>query len=779
MPILDHLRAGNLFVVGDEKQSIYMFRDADLEVFDKTKREIVKSAELGGSLHLPHSFRMFPQLVLFTNKLFCNLFANPQKEFNEVAPSDLICTKSDNEVGSVGILLADTNAGVEESELVAKKVLNLLKSDETITLGDIAILCRKRKSFSELETSFVKYNLPYLILGGKGFYQRQTIYDIYNYMTFLINPKDDQALVGTLRSPFFNISDAKLFRISMLNEKSFYENLKKYLQVDKTIKSILDEINNNLKSVASLEPYLLIRKLLNESGYWSVLSSEKNSDQKIANVEKLLAIAREFSGKGFKNLYDFTVSLKEFIIGYEDEGQAQVAESKNSIKLMTIHQSKGLEFKAVFIYGTNSKGQEDNVKAKELSISKEYGLLTKVPIDKKYFTNYSVAPIAAFHNYKIKRKNYAELKRLFYVAVTRAVQYLYISASHKDYKPVKDSFYELLCVGLKNTFEGEKIYLAADTAFMRWDKNDFVDQLKKVELEIGIEKEVETDLMIKDESEIIINQKKLKHGLIESFPKHEIISATKISMYSQCPVKYELTYDIGYLPLLNIIKKEEREFEFQLDEEEISLKQHAQLRGKIIHKCLSQNVENYKLTELVANLLTAESVPELPKLTSSIVNDIAIFYKSSTYHDLSNFENYSNEFEVYCKEGEFYLYGIVDKLIIENEKLIVVDYKTDSIEIEKLKTRAENYFTQLKYYAYILSKLFPSAANYELRLVFLKHPDELIAQTLSKEQVAQYGTIVREAIKNIHTFNFIPNLEHCKYCQYALEGDKCVKLNQL
>ncbi|MEW6654922.1 MAG: 3'-5' exonuclease, partial [Bacteroidota bacterium] len=520
MPILDHLRAGNLFVVGDEKQSIYMFRDADLEVFDKTKREIVKSAEPGSSLNLPHSFRMFPQLVLFTNKLFGNLFANPQKEFNEVAPSDLICTKSDIEIGSVGILLADTNSGVDESGLVAKKILNLLKSDKTITLGDIAILCRKRKSFSEIETSLVKHNLPYLILGGKGFYQRQAIYDIYNYLTFLINPDDDLALVGALRSPFFNFSDAKLFRISMLNGKTIFDKLKKYCQAEVNTKFILDVINDNLKAAASFEPYLLIRKLLNESGYWSVLSSKKNSDQETANVEKLLAVSREFSNKGFKNLYDFTVSLKEFIKGYEDEGQAQVAENKNAIKLMTIHQSKGLEFKAVFIYGTNSKGREDNVKAKDLSISKEYGLLTKVPVDKKYFSKYSVAPIAAFYDYKIKRKNYAELKRLFYVAVTRAVKYLYISASHKDYKPVNGSFYNLLCDGLKNSLEGEKIYLAADTDFMSLENDVFVNKLNKVELEIAIEKEASAELPIEPVIETAVFQKKLRNGLIKSFPKH-------------------------------------------------------------------------------------------------------------------------------------------------------------------------------------------------------------------------------------------------------------------
>ncbi|MEW6654994.1 MAG: PD-(D/E)XK nuclease family protein, partial [Bacteroidota bacterium] len=237
------------------------------------------------------------------------------------------------------------------------------------------------------------------------------------------------------------------------------------------------------------------------------------------------------------------------------------------------------------------------------------------------------------------------------------------------------------------------------------------------------------------------------------------------------------TYDIGYFPLLNLIKKEEREFEFQLDEEEISVKQQAQLRGKIIHKCLSENVELDNLKDTVENLLAAEVVSELSKLTSSIVNDITRYYNSKTYFELNSFENYRNEYEVYCKEGEFFLYGIIDKLIIENDKLVIVDYKTDSVDKEKLLTRVENYITQLKFYSYVLSKLFTEVNNFELRLVFLEQPDELIELFLSKSQVAQYGSLICEAIKNIHTFNFLPNLEHCKYCQYALDGDICIKPN--
>ncbi len=143
MPVLDNLKHGNLFVVGDEKQSIYMFRDADLRVFNKTKEDIKSSVDGGKLLNLPHSFRMAPQLVLFTNKLFAKLFENHQPIYNEVEYNELICAKAENESAKVEFLLADKEKEIKEAELVAGKIIELITNGDA-ELKDIGILCRKR-----------------------------------------------------------------------------------------------------------------------------------------------------------------------------------------------------------------------------------------------------------------------------------------------------------------------------------------------------------------------------------------------------------------------------------------------------------------------------------------------------------------------------------------------------------------------------------------------------------------------------------------------------------
>ena len=780
MPILDNLKSGNLFVVGDEKQSIYMFRNAEPEIFERTKSEIRQMENEGLLLSLPHSFRMSPQLVLFTNLLFSNLFKDANPDFNEVAQSNLICAKDESEKGSVEFLLADEESDVTESDLTANKIVQLVSSQNmnVVTFNEIAVLCRKRDSFAELEKSFVKYGIPFTIIGGKGFYQRQTIYDIYNYLAFLLNKDDDAALAGILRSPFFNLSDLQLYEISLVEGNSFFEKLKSRSEVNNTFKQIFEKLNENLKIVFSSEIYSLIRKILLESGYWSVIASKQNSSQELANIEKLLSLARTFSKKSFKNLYDFTVFLRESIEGYEDEGQAQVARDENTVKLFTIHQAKGLEYKAVFLYGCNQKTQEDSVRAKSISINKRYGLLTKVPLDQNYFNNYSSVPISALYNYTIRRKNMAEVKRLLYVAVTRAINFLFITATHKEFNCKPGSFLNLFSEGLAADFSVNEIDLSSNIEFMKFSGDKYESFTRPLSLTIPITKKLDETISRLDEPEksegeiILLTQK------INDVPKSEIISATKISMFTQCPVKYQLTYELGYSTVYKLIKEKTNEYEFNSNEDD-ELRPFGQLKGKLIHAALKDEIRGEKLKTFLLNKIIAEDFSEneavRDKFIMTTADEIEQFYKSAIYSEISSMKNFKNEFEIYCEEGEHYLYGIIDKLIIEKEKLIIIDYKTDNISSEQLASRAADYLPQLKFYAYILSKLFSECNRFELRIVFLKHAALPASYQINRDEIKIFGNELNEAISKIYSEQFKPNLNHCSKCHFALEGNKCVK----
>ncbi|HEX9252021.1 MAG TPA: 3'-5' exonuclease, partial [Ignavibacteriaceae bacterium] len=548
LPILDYLKAGRLFIVGDEKQSIYKFRDAEIEIFNLTRSDIKNSVGEENLLILPDSFRMTPVICAFCNYVFKNLFNDPDESLGEVPATDLVCARIDDIKGHVEFLVSrtdDENPGDSEAELVARKILFLLKNSN-YSYKDISILVRKRKYFADLEKVFLKYDVPFTIVGGRGFYQRQTIADVFNYLSFLADENNSSALVGLLRSPFFNISDSKLYEISLNKGRSFWRKLN-LVKDDSEISKICELLSENISICSSVSLPDLIHKIITDRNFLSILSSRNDSDQEIANLNKLVSIARNFNSVGFRNLYDFLAFIKESITNLSDESQASISSNTNAVQMMTIHQSKGLEFPVVFLYKTDEAGMSSTIKSGEVKVDKKFGLLTKVPVDQNYFEEYQTAPIAIMHNYFEDRKNNAELKRLLYVALTRTKDELYITSTIKkddDFK--KDSFINLLASGLKNNFSGNVIVFSTQLETLKFDNDRFVNKNQKINLNIPITSDIELEINEGIEEVIDADKAEINTTSLHSHEKGEIISASKVSIYSQCPLKYLLTYEYGF-----------------------------------------------------------------------------------------------------------------------------------------------------------------------------------------------------------------------------------------
>lgn len=771
MPIVDYLKSGNLFIVGDEKQSIYRFRNAEIEIFSRTKLEIASNSETGKTLNLPHSFRMYPNIVLFVNYLFSKMLTEYNPELGELEYSELICAAQTEAIGNIEILIG--NEDLEEAELIARKIKKLVAEAEVSEYSEIGILCRKRKMFEALELKFANHKIPYSIIGGKGFYQQQVIYDIYNYLSVLLNNDDDAAMIGVLRSPFFNLSDSQILKLNQRNGKSLYEKLKDASILNSKYNNAYHIISSNILITRSVDIPQLIRKILNETNYWTIISRRKNSEQDIANLNKIIRIARNYSDKLFSHLFDFTQELRKEILDNEDEGHAQLSEGHNKVKIMTIHQAKGLEFKVVFVNGIDIESKVDSIKSKSISLDKKYGFLTKVPAENNYFKNYSTPLVVALYNYIDHKKNIAEIKRLFYVAATRAIKHLYLTASSQ--KGDSASFIELLKSALNNNLESDSITLNATVKKLDYSapNNESISQMS---LEIPIIKNIDLLESVTPESEKI-DSKKFMLSEIEDESKREIISATKINMYEQCPLKYQLTYELGFKPLTALYEKYYLDNEYDSEEKEnITM---PQLKGVIVHKLLSENIKreeiSLKINEQLSqykDLVSGEMVHQYEK---EITNTIMSWMQSKSYSELNSFKNYHNEYEAYCFRYGHYLYGIIDKLIIENDEVIIIDYKTDKVNESQILERAKNYFTQLKYYSFIISQLFPDISTFNLRLIFMEYPDKDISWKLNREEMIGYDSNFSKIIKSINSGPYPQNLTHCNKCMYAIKGELCVK----
>ena len=813
LPILDYLKRGNLFVVGDEKQSIYMFRDAELEVFFQTKKEIEQSSGSENILSLPESFRMAPNLCVFTNYLFRNLFYNTKVSgnlFNEVNHSDLVCARDDNVEGKIQILLIENESSApavgknSEAELVAKRILKLISesgSEQKINWSDIAILSRKRKNFSELEKTFVKYNIPFSIVGGKGFYQKQIVYDIFNYFSFLLDTNNNTALIGILRSPFFSFSDSDIFGISLENGDNYWQKFRSYSERKTKCKNTVNIISENISLVNNIEIPALLRKILNETDILSVIAAHPDGLQELANIEKLIKLTINFNSQGFGTLYDYITFLKDSIERTEDEAQAAVNDESNlqsgSVKIMTLHQAKGLEFPAVFLFKCDESSKSPGMKSKEVFVDKNLGLLSKLPVNENYFADYQSAPLIGAANLISSKKNIAELKRLFYVGITRAKNYLFISAEEKK-SYAKDSFMGLLSEVFDFKPNPSSFVLNEKLRFLKKTGDQYSNIEKEISLEIPIIHGIEGFRLITGKKPGGGIEKKIITGEIKDKTENEIISATKISVFKQCPLKYQLTYEYGFSPILTQYKnwfknnQQDTYFEFTGKEDITSEPDNseksnerpksfsADIKGRIIHLVLQNELPLNAVEKFVGRQLKnevdflgqgGESFLEFKK---EIVDDLEKFYASDTVKDLKTKIKFKNEYEIYIKESNYFLYGIIDKIIFEDTKIIIIDYKTDNIAKKEIPGRVLTYINQLKFYSYIVSNLFPNFDIFELRLLFVKHPDEFISEIYRKKDAVGFGNEIKLIVNKIRDKNFPKNLEHCRKCYYSINGI-CIK----
>ena len=134
-------------------------------------------------------------------------------------------------------------------------------------------------------------------------------------------------------------------------------------------------MSGNLLLANNYDIPFLLRKILNESDVLAVTANKPNGVQELANIEKLVKITINFFSKGFKTLYDYVSYLKDSIELSDDESQAAIAEETDSVNIMTLHQAKGLEFPAVFLYKCNEVSSKNITKSKRVSVDKSFGCL--------------------------------------------------------------------------------------------------------------------------------------------------------------------------------------------------------------------------------------------------------------------------------------------------------------------------------------------------------------------------------------------------------------------
>jgi len=458
-------RPANLFIVGDRKQSIYGFRGADVDVFRQMTATLLAAG--GEEKPLQLNFRSQPPLIAFFNHLFPRLFQVPDDiPSSEVKNLDQLGyvkhEKSDakrelRDEGPLVELLVSTKTSLEDdpraeqdsrvldAQQIARRIISLKRQSPALKYGDIALLFRAMTQVQVYESVFRRANIPYQTVLGRGFYEREEITDLIQLLRFLDNKTDEIALAAVLHSPLCGISDNGLLALRCapwLEEVDTADPLRGFsltrglylaLRRHREIAYISDEEHELLDRVARLISHLvdrrhhyaiqdLLRFAVEESEYMTVVAANFDGAQRLANVERLFTLAARFEASGTHLIRDFVRYVEEFEAIGSRESEGQIDQAADAVRLMTIHQAKGLEFPVVIIPDLQrlSRVATDTW----VLLDRHQGLTLKVPDGRG-----NLVAGCTFTNFEKRHawREQFESMRLLYVAASRAEDRLILS----------------------------------------------------------------------------------------------------------------------------------------------------------------------------------------------------------------------------------------------------------------------------------------------------------------------------------------------------------------
>jgi ATP-dependent helicase/nuclease subunit A len=812
-------RWNNLTIVGDPKQTIYTFRNADAAVFRETADAIrnqhlsdgalkesvtlnMNEVEERGEIALAETFRMAPQPVAAINRLF-RIVMQPHESIvaaEEVTYSDLIHARVGDQQGSVEWICPvkasseeeEVEEEADETELIAKKIKWIVggaskeyhigaEEARPASYEDIAILLRSRTSLERVERALRVENIPYVVAKGVGFYSQQEIVDITSYLTFLVSPHDDIAFAATLRSPFFVVSDVELFQIAHHRSErrrdrkdpwSLWEQFVSYAEEhnEPHLKRALEQLQANLTLTGRTSSALMVEKIYAETGLYATLKDSTNGDQKIANLEKFLSQARESDRSGFSGLFDFVDRVRYLTDSEEQESQADLGDVRGAVRVMTVHAAKGLEFPIVIVpflqrkFNFSSRGTLD----KELGLYIPAGEEDRPPL------------ISELIKLRSRANVISEEKRIFYVAATRARDHLILSSTIGK-NPPSDSWLSWTCEAFGMP-AGESLQFPEQ--ILRYDQETRITAPQQIELQIQITQSAES---IPEPVSAPISSKG-----VEELPLHlepllvvqptSRFSATQFLRYKECPTKYHLQYVLG-LP-------EEPKLAVDEEPEDYSERVQGQLLGQVVHKLLDKlngfvlgnTVDTEQFSREFENICFALRVyddQQKKALSIEALKHVKNFLKSEFAKEALTSSNTRTEYalQVPLASGDI-LYGIIDRLFLDKDGVWnVLDYKTEAVH-DKAKS-IERYAFQLQLYAYLVRRLYPEADKVQATLFFTatgtKH--DFVFDTLSFED---FESTVKTMIDSIRANEIVKdlallsqNLAHCPRCPFYA-GEQCI-----
>lgn len=744
----------NLFIVGDVKQSIYRFRHADVSVFNRVKEDIAQNA--GQNLGMKTNFRSTQSIVESCNTAFCQLMDLPKEEIclehhegantggAKVCLLQVPYKSKDDDLG------AKEDKWQKEAEAIATYLQQELpKVEPQLRPGaSKAILLRAMTHCEILRQTLQGYGINCVVVKGKGFYEQQEVLDILNLLAALHNRYASLELAGALRSNYFGLDDATLTQLFWQTDKDkpLWDVLQAVgsgelqMNLQPEQQALAMQAAERLRSLRQAAALMalpeLFAQLWDELKPEFVLSQQENGPSKLANVKKLRRLAQQYCQTKQASLAEWLQNVKDLRASSSKEPAATV-QADDALQIMTIHNSKGLEFDFVILPQLDKSVKGDTASIKYLPGKEgEQGLLgIKVPDKEMQLQNSGVYEQAKARDSELDEE---ESRRLLYVAMTRAQKQLLMVGTVAEEKlpeagialPSAKGWWQLLQAVYEADWEKQE-------SSCPWVRLLCADDLSPAVAQQG------------EQQQLALEPLALAPLPAYAACGRTCFTASALQTYLHCQRQYYYQQVLA-VPELEQTVAGEQAHELP-----------ASVTGSIVHKALE--LYNGYNAEAVFAIALEEFAPGAAATQAKSMFDTYIV--SDLYKALPKKQKRELEF-VQPLQQELAAEGVIDLLAFdEDDNMIIVDYKTGTPpEPDEVKT---GYAYQLALYKDAAEKLYPGKKVVRAELHFL--------QNMSVWQLPLDKSYLQEAIELCEEisgkgeeddFSCICN-DSCAYCHYA------------
>lgn len=747
---------GNLFMVGDVKQSIYRFRLAEPMLFlGKYSRFRHDAENTGLRIDLNANFRSRKEILDGTNYIFSQIMGERVGEidYDEAAALKAKAPYPEQQIPIELALIHEPDTEEEaadedlvksqwEARYIANKIKEMMEQEvlvhdpwtqqqRKLEYRDIVVLMRSMTWSGDFVDEFKMAGIPlYAELTG-GYFDALEVMIMLNTLRVIDNPYQDIPLASVLRAPFIGLKENELAEIRLAApQASFYEAVKTFMRAGTGIDPAAAE--KLQRFVLQLEGWRnqarrgslaeLIWQVYLDTNYYEMAGAMTNGKQRQANLRALHDRALEYEKTSFRGLFRFLRFIDRMRERGDDLGTAKsLSEKENVVRLMTVHKSKGLEFPVVFFAGTGRSFNEMDFR-KSYLFDQDYGLAVKA-VNPDTRIEYTSLPFLAVKEMKQLQMK-AEEMRVLYVAMTRAKERLYLTASVKEI----DKLFEKWKVGTRDVrlpdfmrsrakgyldWIGPAVARHPDAAdHLNLNGNvlahssrfhiEIIESQSLLQGAVNLEELLKVDDLDEDYQQLVnerFNYQYPHQRTVEKRSKQSVTEMKRLQMLQRLdePESFIQTAK-SERPLL--LHRPDFMMDKRLSAADVGTAVHAVMQ----HIPLDRTMNAAEIKEFIETLVGME-VLSADEGKAVKVKEIERFYASDTAARLRSAKSIKREVPfTYAKADEDgdhqIIQGIVDCLFEEQDGWVLLDYKTDRVshlsEVES--EMAERYGVQLSVY---------------------------------------------------------------------------------